>query len=284
MTSRTALSGSRNHLARGSQCLKRLFVTEESRAHGFNGIFLSVAVLAIYGLREASDIREPVYGVTVSTLVLVTLSDVAEMVTLVGVITLNVVMVKLANFFPPEMVTVAGTLATDGFELCSVTEIPELHAGLETWTVAVTGVPPLTEETKLRLVGGGGVTVNVVFSALRSDDAVRVRGVLLHCGVVVIETPKYLVPAGTVTVGGTEAAPRLLLERLTGRPPAGALTLKEMTSVASAPPGTEDGVTLIDESAGSNVSEECAVAPNKVAVMVPVVAEVTYEDLIVNVA
>ena len=43
----------------------------------FNGIFLSVAVLAIYGLREASDIREPVYGVTVSTLVLVTLSDVA---------------------------------------------------------------------------------------------------------------------------------------------------------------------------------------------------------------
>jgi hypothetical protein len=57
-----------------------------------------------------------------------------------------------------------------------------------------------------------------------------------------------------------------------------------MTSVAFAPPGTEDGVTLIDESAGSNVREECAVAPNKVAVTVPVVAEVTYEDLIVNVA
>jgi hypothetical protein len=76
-----------------------------------------------------NDIREPIYGVTVSTLVLATLSEVAEMVTLVGVIRLNVVMLKLADFFPPGMVTVAGTRATDRFELCSVTGIPEGHAG-----------------------------------------------------------------------------------------------------------------------------------------------------------
>jgi hypothetical protein len=60
------------------------------------------------------------------------LSEVAEIVTLVGVVTLNVVMVKLADFCPPEMVTVAGTRATDRFELSSVTEIPEPHAGLDT--------------------------------------------------------------------------------------------------------------------------------------------------------
>jgi hypothetical protein len=65
-------------------------------------------------------------------LLFVTLSDVAEIVTLVGVLTLNVVMVKLATVCPPDMVTVAGTRATDRFELCSVTEIPEPHAGLET--------------------------------------------------------------------------------------------------------------------------------------------------------
>lgn len=57
-----------------------------------------------------------------------------------------------------------------------------------------------------------------------------------------------------------------------------------MTTAALAPPGTEDGVTLSEESAGSNVSEDCVAAPNKVAVMVPVVAEVTYEESIVNVA
>jgi hypothetical protein len=90
-------------------------------------------------------------------------------------------------------------------------------------TVAVTGVPPLTEETKLRLLGGGGVTVSVVCRVLAPEDAVRVTGVLLHCGVVVTGTCKYLVPAGTVTVAGTEATPGLLLERLTGQPPVGAL-------------------------------------------------------------
>jgi len=85
-------------------------------------------------------------------------------------------------------------------------------------------------------------------------------------------------------VADTEAAPGLLLDTLTGQPPAGALAPRAMTSVAFAPPGTEDGLTLSEESSGSSVREECAVAPNKVAVIVPVVAEVTYEDLMVYVA
>ena len=62
-------------------------------------------------------------------MLLVTLSDVAEMLTVVVVVTLNVVIVNVADFCPPAMVTVEGTMATDGFELCSVTGIPELHAG-----------------------------------------------------------------------------------------------------------------------------------------------------------
>ena len=130
------------------------------------------------------------------------------------------------------------------------------------------------------------MTVSVVCSVLAPDEAVSVTGVLLHCGVVVTGTCKYLVPAGTVTVAGTEATAGLLLERLTGQPPAGALAPapREIASVAPVPPGTEDGLTPMEERADSNVREECALAPNKVAVRVPVVAEVTYEELIVNVA
>jgi len=102
------------------------------------------------------------------------------------------------------------------------------------------------------------------------DDAVRVTGILLHCGFVVTRTPKYLVPGGTVTLAGTEATRGLLLEKFTGQPPAGALAPREMISAAFAPPGTEDGLTRIDVSAGSNIMEDCAVAPNKVAVTVAV--------------
>lgn len=65
-------------------------------------------------------------------MLLVTLSDVPEMLTLVVVVTLKVVIVNVADFCPLATVTVAGTLATDVFELCSVTGTPELHAGLET--------------------------------------------------------------------------------------------------------------------------------------------------------
>ena len=69
------------------------------------------------------------YGVTVSALLLVTLSDVAEIVTVVVVVTLKVVMVNVAELCPPRTVTADGTLATVEFELCKATESPELHAG-----------------------------------------------------------------------------------------------------------------------------------------------------------
>jgi hypothetical protein len=47
----------------------------------------------------------------------------------VVVVTLKVVMVNVADFCPPAMVTLDGTLAIDGVELCNATETPELHAG-----------------------------------------------------------------------------------------------------------------------------------------------------------
>jgi hypothetical protein len=62
-------------------------------------------------------------------MLLVTLSEVAEILTLVVVVTLKVVIVNVADVCPPAMVRVPGTVATDVFELCSATGIPELHAG-----------------------------------------------------------------------------------------------------------------------------------------------------------
>ena len=49
--------------------------------------------------------------------------------TVVVVVTLKVVIVNVADVCPPAILPVAGTVATDVFELCSATGIPELHAG-----------------------------------------------------------------------------------------------------------------------------------------------------------
>jgi len=51
------------------------------------------------------------------------------MVTFVVVVTVNVVIVKLADLWPAATVRLAGTPAKDGFALCNATERPELHAG-----------------------------------------------------------------------------------------------------------------------------------------------------------
>jgi hypothetical protein len=69
------------------------------------------------------------YGVTVSVLLFVTLSDVAEMVTVVEVVTFVVVMVNVPEVSPPAMMTLGGTLATDGLSLVSLTASPTEHAG-----------------------------------------------------------------------------------------------------------------------------------------------------------
>jgi hypothetical protein len=51
------------------------------------------------------------------------------MVTFVVVVTVNVVVVKLADLCPAATATLAGTLATDGFVLCNAIDSPQLHAG-----------------------------------------------------------------------------------------------------------------------------------------------------------
>jgi hypothetical protein len=131
-------------------------------------------------------------------------------------------MTKVADLCPPGIVTLGGTLATVGFALTNGTLKPEVQAGYEMDTVAVTGCPPLTGDANVKPLTGGGVTVNNVVRVVTPDDAVSVTGVLLHCDVVVTGTCRYLLPAGTVTLLGTKATDGLLEESLTCQPPAGA--------------------------------------------------------------
>lgn len=74
---------------------------------------------------------EPAQGVTVSVLVLVVASPVAEMVTLVEVVTGCVVMEKLAEVLPAAILMLLGTLATEGLLLCKATLTPWLQAAAE---------------------------------------------------------------------------------------------------------------------------------------------------------
>ena len=50
------------------------------------------------------------------------------------------------------------------------------------------GVPPFTDDVKLKLLTGGGVTVKEVVLVVAPEEAVNVTELLLHCGVLVMGT------------------------------------------------------------------------------------------------
>src|SRR5437867_9781758 len=77
-------------------------------------------------------------------------------------------------------------------------------------------------------------------------------------GVVLTVKVALVLPAGTVTLAGTVAAPVLLLDKLTTAPPLGAGPLSVTVPVEELPPVTLVGLRLSDESvggAGVTVSE-----------------------------
>ena len=87
---------------------------------------------------------------------------VAEIVTLVELVTDFVVTVKVALVFPEDTVTLAGTVATAVELLVRVTTIPAVGAGPESVTVPVEGEDPMTiVGLKVRELTTGAVTVRV---------------------------------------------------------------------------------------------------------------------------
>src|SRR5436309_6763353 len=89
-------------------------------------------------------------------------------------------------------------------------------------------------------------------------------------GVVLTVKVALVLPAGTVTLTGTVAAPVLLLDKLTTAPPLGAGALSVTVPVEELPPVTLDGLRLREESVGGVTAREAVgVAPEAPEVVTP---------------
>src|SRR2546426_796394 len=140
--------------------------------------------------------------------------------------------------------------------------------------------------------GGSGVTVNRAVLVKPAKEAEMVTGVEATTDKVDTLNVALLLPARTVTPGGTVAAAVLLLERLTSAPPAGAAALKVTLPVEDAGPTTLVGLSAKVESVtaggggggGVTVSGTVRVTPPKDAKMVAELAAATGEVDTVKVA
>src|SRR5215472_5610555 len=88
--------------------------------------------------------------------VLLTPPALAVMVAPLGVVTGVVVMVKLLALLPAATVTVAGTWAA-ALSLLRATEAPPVGAGMTSWTVPVSEVPPITDDGLMPIANRVGV-------------------------------------------------------------------------------------------------------------------------------
>src|SRR5436305_6803925 len=98
-----------------------------------------------------------------------------------------------------------------------------------------------------------------------------VTAVAVVTGLVVIGNVAVVVPAGTVTETGTEAAVALLVTSDTTAPPTGAAAPRVTVPVLPAPPVTEAGLRASDDTSGFTVTAAVFVIPLYVAVMVAAV-------------
>lgn len=103
-------------------------------------------------------------------------------------------------------------------------------------------------------------------------------------GVVVTGKVTKVVPAGTVTVGGTVAMDGLLLVSPTTVPPTGAAAFRVIVPVEGEPPVTLVGFTETEETAGEMTISVVACVPLKLAVMLTGVGEATGNVVTWNVA
>jgi len=127
----------------------------------------------------------------------------------------KVVIVKLAVVAPAATVTLAGTLAAPGWLLDKLTTVPPDGAGLDSVTVPVERLPPVTavgftpNEERVADGGGGGVpsglTVKFADWVTPPPDTEIVTMVCVVTWVVKTLKPPAVTPAGTMTLPGTWA-------------------------------------------------------------------------------
>jgi hypothetical protein len=177
------------------------------------------------------------------------------MVTLVALFTVRVVTVKLALVFPASTVTLAGTAAALVLLLLRFTTAPPLGAAPLNVTVPCEVLPPTTEvgftltEDKLAAGGGGGtgLTVSEAARVTPPNEAEIVAVLVAATETVLMVKLAVVAPARTVTLGGVEATPGLLLESVTSTPPLGAALLNVTVPCEVLPPTTEVGFTLTED-------------------------------------
>jgi hypothetical protein len=180
-----------------------------------------------------SDTDDTVSGGSIcSVLVTDPLGSVAVIVTLVTDVTVPVVMLTLARYWPPGMTTLEGTGARDGLLLDRLTVTPPDGAGLFRSGSTVTLPPPVTSggDRFTSNSDGGGTGVTVIVADIDDDPSVAVNFALV--GLVTLPAVKStcptLPPAGTVTDGGTGITDWFELVVVTTVPPLGALPLSWM--------------------------------------------------------
>ena len=159
--------------------------------------------------------------------VLVVLLYEAEIVELVEIRTIDVCTVNVALVLPAATVTLVGTLAAP-LLLDSITCAPPAGAGPLSVTVPVEDPTPPTTLLGLKVseetVGrGGGITVSEADRLTPPKDAEMVTVVDAVTVLVLTVKVALVLPAATVTLAGTLAAP-LLLDNATCAPPSVAAT------------------------------------------------------------
>jgi hypothetical protein len=144
-------------------------------------------------------------GLTASVAVWVTDPAVAVIVAVTGAFTVAVAIVKVALVCPAATVTVCGTGALP-LELLRATERPPLGAEPVRVTVPVDTAPPSTEAgEKARPCNVGGATANCAVWLPPPQAAVMFAVWVDATAVVVMVNVATVLPAATVTVGGTPA-------------------------------------------------------------------------------
>jgi hypothetical protein len=172
------------------------------------------------GKLEGAGAVPRTHGWTASVAVRLTPERLAVRVTVVCEATLVVVMVKVAVVEPCGTVTLAGTEATEGFELERSTVLPPGGAALLRVTVPVAEVPPgmlagltLTDERPAMVTVSDAVLVIVKYFAERVAEPAATA--------VAVKVAE-VAPAGTLTEEGTVATDVAELVRVTLAPAGGA--------------------------------------------------------------
>ena len=185
---------------------------------------------------------------TVSGAVIVTPPNEAEIVTSVAPATARVAMVNDSLVEPAATVTLAGTVAGSGPD--SAITAPPAGAALESVTIPVSGLPPVTFDA-LRdsddRTTAGAATVSVADDCEPPSDAVIVA---VPAPPAVAVKVAVVAPAAAVAVAGTVTTAGLLLDSATVAPAAGAAALRFTVPETSAPGAALAGVSTTLDTLG----------------------------------